>query len=239
MNQSEQINELAAALAKAQAAIRPAVKDKTNPAFRSKYADLGSVWEACREALTSNGLSVVQFPVEAGEPGRIALETTLLHASGQWLRAAFSLPLAKNDPQGAGSGYTYARRYALAAIVGVVADDDDDGNAASQPTRQPASYEPQQARAPRLPSQQAPAPQQPAQRPEAPAAVDGMTVEQAEQRFLAKFGAFEEHYAGIPRPTTVAGWVSAGQALRQRLQQADMDGADATLARNGAAGVAR
>ena len=164
MNQSESINELAAALAKAQAAIRPAVKDKTNPAFRSKYADLSAVWEACREALTSNGLSVVQFPVDAAEPGRVALETTLLHTSGQWLRASFSLPLAKNDPQGMGSGLSYARRYALAAVVGVVADEDDDGNAASQakPQQKPqaqqsATYEPQRATAPRLPSQAAPA----------------------------------------------------------------------------------
>lgn len=156
MNQSESINELAAALAKAQAAIRPAVKDKTNPAFRSKYADLSAVWEACREALTSNGLSVVQFPVDAAEPGRVALETTLLHTSGQWLRASFSLPLAKNDPQGMGSGLSYARRYALAAVVGVVADEDDDGNAASQGRPQAA---PQRREVPpRLPNQQRPTP---------------------------------------------------------------------------------
>lgn len=130
MNTSEQINELAAALAKAQAAIQPASKDKTNPAFRSRYADLASVWDACRAALAENGLSVVQIPTDAGE-GRIGLITTLLHSSGQWISGLLVLPLVKNDPQGAGSALTYARRYALSAMVGVVADEDDDGNSAS------------------------------------------------------------------------------------------------------------
>lgn len=150
MNTSETITELAAALAKAQAAIQPAIKDKTNPAFKSRYADLASVWDACREALTSNGLSIVQLPID-GEPNRVTLTTLLLHASGQFISTTFSTPLMKQDPQGIGSALSYLRRYALSSMVGVVADDDDDGNAASrQPTR-PASYEPAP---PVLPSQQ-------------------------------------------------------------------------------------
>lgn len=127
MEHSEQLNELAAALAKAQAAIKPAIKDSTNPHFRSKYADLGAVWAACRDALTSNGLSVVQMPVNHQE-GYAALRTMLLHASGQWLATTVSARLTKDDAQGLGSALTYLRRYSLAAVVGVVADEDDDGN---------------------------------------------------------------------------------------------------------------
>lgn len=129
MNQSESINELAAALAKAQAEIKTAPKERLNPHFRSHYADLVAVWDACREALAANGLSVVQSPEYAD--GRILVTTRLIHKSGQWLEGTVSLRPSKDDPQGAGSAITYGRRYALAAMVGVVADDDD-GNAASQ-----------------------------------------------------------------------------------------------------------
>lgn len=126
---SESINDLAAALAKAQAVMAGASKDKTNPAFKSKYADLASVWDACREALTANGIAVVQMtrPSEAQE---VIVETRLCHSSGQWIEGALAIPVTKNDAQGFGSCLTYARRYALAAAVGV-APDDDDGNAAA------------------------------------------------------------------------------------------------------------
>lgn len=142
MEMSEQINELAAALAKAQAAMKPAAKDSENPHFRSKYADLASIWEACRKPLTDNGLSIVQAPADAGD-GVVSLRTLLLHASGQWMATTVSARLTKNDAQGVGSALTYLRRYSLAGMVGVVADEDDDGNAASgggatQRTSQPA-----------------------------------------------------------------------------------------------------
>jgi len=128
MQRSESLKELAAALVKAQAKLRGAVKDSTNPFFKNRYADLGSVWEACREALTANGLAVVQAPV-ATEAG-IGVETMLLHSSGEFLSEVFVLPVAKHDAQGGGSCVTYARRYALAAFVGVCPEDDD-GNAAA------------------------------------------------------------------------------------------------------------
>lgn len=127
---SPSIKEIAGALAKAQAKIKPAAKDAENPHFRAKYADLASVWEACREALTENGLSVVQTTLPAEH--RVRLVTTLLHTSGEWIRGELIMTPTKPDPQGMGSALTYARRYALAAMVGV-APDDDDGNAASQP----------------------------------------------------------------------------------------------------------
>jgi hypothetical protein len=129
MNHSESINEIATALAKAQGQIEGARKDSTNPHFKSSYADLSSVWDACRKALTSNGLSVAQGPVS--DDGRIGVSTMLMHTSGQWLRATFYMRPTKDDPQGAGSALTYARRYALAAMVGV-SPEDDDGNAASE-----------------------------------------------------------------------------------------------------------
>lgn len=132
METSEQINDLAAALAKAQGQIKGAVKDSTNPHFRSSYADLASVWEACRSALTENGLAVIQTP-HTDEAGNCHIVTMMTHSSGQWIRDTFSLPPTKADPQGYGSAITYMRRYALAAIVGV-APEDDDGNAASAGT---------------------------------------------------------------------------------------------------------
>jgi hypothetical protein len=140
IDRSETIKELAIALAKAQAAIRPALKDSENPHFRSKYADLSSVWEACRAPLTSNGLAVMQMPVDASD-GRVALTTMILHTSGEWISSTVSTRLQKDDAQGVGSALTYLRRYALAAAIGVVADDDDDGNhASSKPANNGAAY---------------------------------------------------------------------------------------------------
>tara|TARA_R110000868_G_scaffold62962_3_gene189937 strand:- start:441 stop:1106 length:666 start_codon:yes stop_codon:yes gene_type:complete len=125
---SEQINELAAALAKAQSEMLPAFKDSANPFFKSKYADLASVWDACRGPLTKHGLSVVQ--VMDRQDGQLILKTSLIHSSGQWIDSIAPVVPVKNDPQGVGSALTYMRRYSLAAIVGVY-QDDDDGNAAS------------------------------------------------------------------------------------------------------------
>lgn len=143
MDKSETIIELAKALAKAQGQISPALKDSENPHFRSKYADLSSVWAACRKPLTDNGLSVVQMPVDAPTPSSVALTTLLLHTSGEYISSTVSAPLTKQDAQGIGSALTYLRRYALSAIIGVVADDDDDGNAASRPhTNGASSYSP-------------------------------------------------------------------------------------------------
>jgi len=143
IEQSDTIAALAASLAKAQAVIEGAVKAKPNPAFKTKYADLSSVWEACRDALTSNGLSVVQSPGHLSE-GRMEMTTMLLHASGEWMRGSLTIPLGKVDAQSYGSAVTYGRRYALAAFVGV-APDDDDGNAATATKPEAPRPEPKQA----------------------------------------------------------------------------------------------
>jgi hypothetical protein len=121
---SEQINELAAALCKAQGKIKHAVKDSANPFFKSKYADLTSVWDAIRDAFQSEGLAVAQCP-KVLDNGANVLETVLMHRSGQWMSSTVPLNPVKNDPQGIGSAITYMRRYALQAMAGVCADDDD------------------------------------------------------------------------------------------------------------------
>lgn len=126
MRTSDQINEIATALAKAQGAIEGAKKGNINPHFKSRYADLGAVWDACREALSANGIAVVQ-PVSGDK-----LYTNLMHASGQWIEDdGLPLLIAKQDMQGLGSALTYARRYGLMAMVGI-APEDDDANAAVQ-----------------------------------------------------------------------------------------------------------
>ena len=125
---SQNLNELFAALAKAQGQMTHAKKDKKNPFFKSSYADLASVWEVCREPLTNNGLSLSQ-QVE-GSKTEMQLVTMLGHSSGQWIRSKLPLLLQKLDPQSLGSALTYARRYAMSAMVGICADEDDDGEKA-------------------------------------------------------------------------------------------------------------
>lgn len=136
MQKSEQINELAAALVAAQSEIRGAVKDASNPFFKSKYADLESVWEACREQLQKNGLAVSQVTEMAGT--EMVLVTVLMHKSGQWLSGMYPVRPVKADPQSLGAAMTYARRYALAAIIGICQIEDDDGETASGRGQKPA-----------------------------------------------------------------------------------------------------
>ena len=138
MLQSESVKELNTALAKAQGELFAAKKDSINPHFKSKYADLASVWEACREALSSNGLSVTQMPAEF-QNNIMTLVTRISHSSGEWLEQTMTCPVGKPDPQGIGSCLTYMRRYALAAVVGVYQDDDDANSASYAPKERPAT----------------------------------------------------------------------------------------------------
>lgn len=127
MNQSEQINELAAALSKAQGVMQNATMNRTNPHFKSKYADLSSVLDAIRAPLSANGLSIVQT-MQTGDR-YITLRTTLMHSSGQFIVTEYPLPITPK-PHEMGSALTYARRYSVAALVCNSADEDDDGNIA-------------------------------------------------------------------------------------------------------------
>ena len=117
------------ALAAAQAQMGKAIKDSTNPAFRSRYADLASVMDACLPALNANGVAVYQ-PTIDDDTGRF-VETILAHESGETIRCRVPLIVQKNDMQGYGSAVTYARRYGLMCMAGI-APEDDDGNAAAK-----------------------------------------------------------------------------------------------------------
>lgn len=134
---SETTAKIDAALAKAQGEIEAATKDSINPHFRNKYAGLSSVWDACRAALSKHAISITQWPVHSDD-GKVHLVTRLAH-DGEWIMGRISVPVSKPDAQGYGSAITYARRYGLSAAVGVVADDDDDGNSA---TNKPAAPQP-------------------------------------------------------------------------------------------------
>jgi hypothetical protein len=126
----DNIKQVSAALVKAQRAFGPALKDKTNPAFRSKYADLGACLDAVMDALNANGIALIQrtIPCEAG----VTVETVFVHESGETLSSGpLHVPAVKQDPQGYGSALTYARRYSVMAACGI-APEDDDGNAAAK-----------------------------------------------------------------------------------------------------------
>ena len=129
MNKSETIGAIAAALAKAQSEMKNPAFDMQNPHFKNRYASLAAVRDAVVPIMSKHGIAVVQSlrSVDAG----VECETTLIHASGEWLADTLVLPVSKADAQGYGSAATYARRYSLMAFAGVVGDADDDGNAAA------------------------------------------------------------------------------------------------------------
>ncbi len=131
MNKSDTISELAKALSSFQGKMVAVKKDAVNPFYKSKYATLDTIWETIRNPLAENGLSVTQtlgFTLE----GKSFLETTLYHG-GEWTSGQQLLNPVKDDPQSFGSAISYARRYGLSAILGIVADEDDDANIATKP----------------------------------------------------------------------------------------------------------
>lgn len=130
---SEQINELATALSKAQAEMSNPVVDSVNPHFRNKYVSLAAVRNAVIPVMAKHGLSVVQS-LTCGEKS-VRCSTLIMHSSGQWWESEqLEIPVTKVDPQGFGSACTYARRYTLMAVAGVSGDEDDDANVASKAT---------------------------------------------------------------------------------------------------------
>ena len=125
---SESIDEIATALSLAQKEMGAALKDAK--AHHGNYADLASVVAAIKEPLALMGLSYTQFPIVNDDSAGVM--TVLMHRSGQWMRSYYTLPLVRRDVHSVGSAITYARRYALQAVAGIPADDDD-GDRASQP----------------------------------------------------------------------------------------------------------
>ena len=128
---AEKITNLAKAMLEVQRAVRPACKDKLNDFTHSRYATLNSVMEACGEALINAGIWVTQYPVPVeGNGSLLGLVTKLVHAeSGEWQESLLVMPLPKTDPQGYGSALTYARRYGLSSMIGLVTEDDDANSA--------------------------------------------------------------------------------------------------------------
>ena len=166
MERSETINELAAALAAAQGKIENASKDSANPYFRSRYADLASIWDAIRGPLSEHGLAVVQ-PVRV-EGSSVTVTTLLAHASGQWISSDLTMTAQRqmkdgggweklDSPQAIGSCITYARRYALAAMAGVAPEDDDAEGAQGRRQEPQRQERPAQLPAPEKPTRQVPA----------------------------------------------------------------------------------
>jgi len=122
---------LYAALARAQSQISVPSKNAVNPAFKSRYVDLSAVLAAVLPAWNANGLAISQFPVVSEDCSSIELTTLISHTSGEWMESSIRMPVGKRDPHGIGSAITYARRYTVASIAGLM-QDDDDGNLASQ-----------------------------------------------------------------------------------------------------------
>lgn len=140
MSQTENIKELITALSKAQGAMKPAVFNKVNPHYKSKYADFASCMEACRNPLAENGLVVTQYCELLGD--KLNLVTMLAHTSGQWMTSYFPIFTANTNMQSLGSAISYAKRYALTAALGIVADEevDDDAESADGRHNPPQEY---------------------------------------------------------------------------------------------------
>jgi len=126
MNHSDSISKLSTALVAFHSKMGKVSKDSVNPYFNSKYASLSTILTAVTPVLTEAGLSIVQMPTGENE-----LQTTLIHSSGEWISSTMKLAPIKSDPQAQGSAITYARRYAVGAILSLNIDEDDDANAAT------------------------------------------------------------------------------------------------------------
>lgn len=137
MTKSESIKNIAKALITFHIKVDKVKKDAKNPFFKSTYASLSNILEAINEPLIESGLSFTQFP--SGENG---LTTTLMHAeSGEFMESDYTMKPVKDDPQGKGSVITYQRRYALAAVLGLNIDEDDDANTGTHGGKNPAEAE--------------------------------------------------------------------------------------------------
>ena len=137
MNTSEQINEIAMALAKAQGEMENATKNAKNPHFKNEYADLAEVLATVRPVLSKHGIAIAQMTGIEGNA--MVLHTRLIHTSGQWLESVHPIAQLPERPQVIGANETYARRYSLAAMCGIGQADDDlgDGKNAAQAAAPP------------------------------------------------------------------------------------------------------
>lgn len=157
---SENTKEINTALASAQKDIGFALKDTNNSFFKAKYADLASVWRAVQEPLGNNGLSVTQSPGVDLIDGKlfVTVTTRLQHVSGEWICGTCYLPSLKHDPQSYGAAITYARRYSLAAFLGVIQDDDDAESAMNRKAESATKQEAKPEKKPKAPAAEKPGP---------------------------------------------------------------------------------
>jgi hypothetical protein len=189
--------ELFAAVAAAQGEMKSVHRDAENTYHKSKYATLDAVWEEARPHLKANGLAVIQQAVGGGAEF-LRIRTLLTHTSGQWLASTANVPLPKADPQGFGSAFTYARRYQLAAMLGMAVETDDDAQGA-MPAAKPA------ARA----TTAKPAAQPPAQ----PQSMGEKAAALSEQQKAAKLAAALENAAGLAGYDTIGEAAEAAQGV--------------------------
>ena len=201
--QSEQLNELANALAQAQSEFTAIPKGDTNPFFKSKYAGLPDVVLTASPILARNGLSVSQF-ISTDQAGNDTLITYLMHESGQFIANAMRMHLVKFDPQSQGSATTYARRYAYMAALGLVADEDDDGNRATHQAQQ--SAEPVRRAAPR------PAPS-PVDNEDIQLIIDAAAI--SDNQFLIDLAAKYQQYGKLTERQLAAGVPQAMKILTE------------------------
>lgn len=125
---SSSLSKLAPALSKAQGELKNATLNKTNPHFKSRYADLAGIRDTVMPVLAKHGFAIVQY--NDLDANGFCLVTMLLHESGEYIEGRYPLPELLEKPQAMGSAMTYARRYALSAMCGIAAEEDDDGEAA-------------------------------------------------------------------------------------------------------------
>jgi hypothetical protein len=233
MEHSPELNELAAALAKAQATFTAVPKGKTAKVgtYSYKYADLADAWDVARKALSDNGLCVVQAPAQI-ERGVCGVTTMLLHTSGQWMRSTLALDARDTTPQSIGSVITYARRYGLAAMVGLVTDDDTDAQEHRPSDERKTGgtrYEPREQPRQQTTRGEGGIPAAPRAATQAQAKVG--SAEEAEAQFYAHYGeevgggswSAVQRYLGhlLPRPTSVEAWREVAKEIvaRQRAQK--------------------
>jgi hypothetical protein len=204
--QSENIGELAAALAKAQAEVGTVTKDSANPFYKNSYASLAAVWEATRPVLSKHQLSVVQMP-SSDERGYY-VETQLMHSSGQWIRSRTYMKPAKEDPQGIGSLISYARRYALQAVTMICPDDDDGEAAMGRAATQKPAEAPKTVAKVETPKTKAAKPSEPAKETEEKSKFNGEGHQQLFQKLMEAgvtqddFMAALRHAGTIPAQAT-------------------------------------
>jgi|688.fasta_scaffold465860_1 hypothetical protein len=148
MKSSELTADLYAAFAAMQGELKPALKESDNPFFKSRYADFAACKATAQQAMAKNGLAAIQGILTDIERGLIGVETRIVHKSGQWIESDSWCKPKAMLPQDVGSAVTYLKRYALSAMIGIVADEDDDANQAQGKNEQPKKEQPKQQQKP-------------------------------------------------------------------------------------------